>query len=140
MKVLIAVDGSATSERAVRFVVQHRDILGAKPEVTLVFVDTPVARRIQIAVGAKQLSAWRERSQNEAFKTARTALRRSGIAFKEVALTGDPGQAIAQLAQAKKVGLIVMGSHGRTALKNVLLGSVATKVLASCTVPVLIVR
>jgi len=81
-----------------------------------------------------------EQGQPNEEQADRTALRRSGIAFKEVALTGDPGQAFAQLAQAKKVGLIVMGSHGRTALKNVLLGSVATKVLASCTVPVLIVR
>lgn len=137
---MIAVDGSTASARAVKYIAQHRNILGAKPEVTLVFVDTPVSRRIQIAVGAKQLSAWRERSQNQALRAARASLKRAGIAFREMALTGDPGPVIAQRAQAKKAGLIVMGSHGRTALKSVLLGSVAMKVLASCTVPVLIVR
>ena len=54
--------------------------------------------------------------------------------------TGHAAQAIADVAAAEKVDLIVMGTHGHSALGNVLLGSVASGVLARCRVPVLLVR
>lgn len=49
-------------------------------------------------------------------------------------------QGIASYAASGKFDLLIMGSHGVGALKNLVLGSVATKVLAKCTVPVLLVR
>ena len=52
----------------------------------------------------------------------------------------DAGPAIVKAAKAGKFDLVVMGSHGRTALASALLGSVAAKVLSHSTVPVLIVR
>jgi nucleotide-binding universal stress UspA family protein len=53
---------------------------------------------------------------------------------------GHPSDEIASYAEAGNFDLVVMGSHGVGALKNLVLGSVATKVLARCTVPVLLVR
>ena len=53
---------------------------------------------------------------------------------------GHPGEMIAKTADSGKFDLVIMGSHGRTALSSVLLGSVANKVLSQSTVPVLIVR
>ena len=50
------------------------------------------------------------------------------------------GDAIVQAAEKGQVYLVVMGSHGQGALSNLVMGSVATRVLASCTVPVLLVR
>jgi len=47
---------------------------------------------------------------------------------------------IAKTATDGKFDLVVMGSHGHGALVNLVVGSVATEVLASCKVPVLIVR
>ncbi len=45
-----------------------------------------------------------------------------------------------RLAKAERADLILMGSHGRGTLKNLLLGSVASKVIATSTVPVMVVR
>jgi nucleotide-binding universal stress UspA family protein len=67
-------------------------------------------------------------------------LERHGVKAKGRWKTGNPGELIAKLAEAEKFDLVVMGSHGRGALGNLMVGSVATKVLASCKVPVLIVR
>ena len=53
---------------------------------------------------------------------------------------GHVAESIADLAQEGKFDLIVMGSRGHSDVVNLVLGSVATKVLAKCTVPVLLVR
>ena len=67
-------------------------------------------------------------------------LERHGVKAKGIWKTGNAGELIAKLAEAEKFDLVVMGSHGYGALVNLMVGSVATKVLASCKVPVLIVR
>ena len=54
--------------------------------------------------------------------------------------TGHPADAIVRVAQDRKADLIVMGTHGRTGLQHVLLGSVAEKVVRLAPCPVLTVR
>jgi nucleotide-binding universal stress UspA family protein len=53
---------------------------------------------------------------------------------------GNPADAIVRLAEERNVDLIVMGTHGRTGLQHVLLGSVAEKVVRLAPCPVLTVR
>jgi nucleotide-binding universal stress UspA family protein len=55
-------------------------------------------------------------------------------------VTGDPVGAILRLARQREVGLIVMGTHGRTGLRHVLLGSVAETVVRRAPCPVLVTR
>jgi nucleotide-binding universal stress UspA family protein len=54
--------------------------------------------------------------------------------------TGDPADAIVQVAQDLGVDLIVMATHGRTGLQHVLLGSVAERVIRHAPCPVLAIR
>lgn len=54
--------------------------------------------------------------------------------------TGNPADAIVRVARERGVHLIVMGTHGRTGLQHVLLGSVAEKVVRLAHCPVLTVR
>jgi len=53
---------------------------------------------------------------------------------------GDPATAILQVATEAGCGLIVMGTHGRTGLGRLLMGSVAEKVVRGATCPVLTVK
>jgi nucleotide-binding universal stress UspA family protein len=53
---------------------------------------------------------------------------------------GSPAESIVRLAEEKSVDLIVMGTHGRTGLQHVLLGSVAEKVVRLAPCPVMTVR
>jgi nucleotide-binding universal stress UspA family protein len=55
-------------------------------------------------------------------------------------LTGDPAATIVELATAEAVDLIVMGTHGRTGLRRLLMGSVAEAVIRAAPCPVLIYR
>ena len=75
---------------------------------------------------------------------AEDALRRqlaAAHAEVEVAISiGDPGEEIADYAEAIKAELIVMPSHGRTGLKRLLIGSVAERVMRLAHCPVLILK
>lgn len=53
---------------------------------------------------------------------------------------GQPADAIATVAREGEFDLVLVGSQGHGALANLLLGSVATKVLAQCATPTLLVR
>ena len=59
---------------------------------------------------------------------------------KLIAKVGHPGDEIAKAAEKGKFDMVVMGSHGHGTFKNLIMGSVATKVLANCKVPVLLIR
>ncbi len=62
------------------------------------------------------------------------------VACERRLITGDPAMAIAKLAQEEGVELIVMGTHGRTGLMRLLMGSVAEAVVRRAPCPVLTLR
>jgi nucleotide-binding universal stress UspA family protein len=64
----------------------------------------------------------------------------SGIAVTTEVLSGHPASAIVDTAREKKYDLIVMGTHGRTGLAHLFMGSVAEKVTRLAPCPVLTVR
>jgi nucleotide-binding universal stress UspA family protein len=64
----------------------------------------------------------------------------AGLVGDMVVVHGVPFQAILETASSQQVDLIVMGTHGRTGLRYVLLGSVAEKVVHLAPCPVLVVR
>jgi len=59
------------------------------------------------------------------------------VPFQHRLITGDPATAIANLAKSENVDLIVMGTHGRTGLTRILMGSVAEAVVRQSLCPVL---
>jgi nucleotide-binding universal stress UspA family protein len=85
--------------------------------------------------------------QNYYFDDAEQVLRPVRDYLKEHAVDarcdyviGHPGKRIAQAADEGGYDLVVMGSHGHGAVASLVLGSVATQVLASCKTPVLLIR
>ena len=66
--------------------------------------------------------------------------RAAGIRTKALLVEGAPHDRIVRAARARRAGLIVMGTHGHGALARVILGSVATRVVATARCPVLTVR
>ena len=63
-----------------------------------------------------------------------------GITAEHLVETGEPGPVICDVAARVGAEIVVIGSHGHGWFKRVLMGSVSTQVLASCHVPVLLVR
>lgn len=64
----------------------------------------------------------------------------AGLTGDSILVHGVPFQTILDTAEDQNIDLIVMGTHGRTGLKHVLLGSVAEKVIRMATCPVLVTR
>ena len=70
----------------------------------------------------------------------RDLLRQDGVAADSVALEGKPADAIIQAARDNDCDLIVLGSHGRTGLDRILMGSVSQQVVTHAKCPVLVVK
>lgn len=68
------------------------------------------------------------------------AARERGVTVEPLVLKGRPYEAIVQSAQEHKANLIVLGSHGRTGLARLLMGSVAERVIGLAPCPVLVVK
>ena len=66
--------------------------------------------------------------------------KKGGIRAKVLLLRGVPHEQITRAARSKRADLVVLGTHGRTGLARFFLGSVAGRVVASATVPVMTVR
>lgn len=142
MKILIAVDGSKYSLNAVRNLIEHADWYRRPLEVELVYVNPPLPYegRARAVIGKKQIARYYQEEGETALSKAGKMLDAAGIGYAAHTLVGPVAESIVQQAKALKCDLIFIGTHGRTAAGNMLLGSVANKVLHIARVPVLLVR
>src|SRR5690606_12965792 len=140
MKILVAVDGSEISLRAVKFVIALNRELAKPARVTLLAVDPPHFPGVESRIGTKAVQQMHEDSLDQMLRDARRSLSRAKLELNERAEIGDAAETILAVARKEKVDLIVLGSHGRGAVKGILLGSVSSKVIAQGDIPVTIVR
>jgi nucleotide-binding universal stress UspA family protein len=140
MKILLAVDGSPISLQAVKFVAKLAKQLAKPPDVILFNADPPLMQAVAIKIGLQAAAKYHADNGAYAIKAARAALKRARIAFTEMLVVSEPAAAIVKTAKGERCELIVMGSHGRTALKTLLVGSVTAKVIAQGDIPVVVAR
>jgi len=67
-------------------------------------------------------------------------LKKANVKTQSLLLRGSPHNQIVKAAKSKKADMIVIGTHGRTGLSKLFMGSVAGKVISSATCPVVTVR
>jgi len=143
MKILVAVDDSPHSERAVRFVARMRWPAGSR--VIVVNVMTPVLTPPVVGGDGGvplMIEVTEEQRQQARTVTGRSeaALRESGIAAESRLPAGDPREALLRLVADERADLLVMGSHGRTGLSKLLLGSVSSHAVTHAHCSVLVVK
>jgi len=139
MKILIAVDGSDYTRRAIEYVVRSPWIHSGS-EITVFAVALAVPHRAAAMAGPALTHAYYEDDAEQALEPVREAFKAAGIKAQFEWIVGHPGEAIAAKASREQFDMVVMGSHGHRVLVNAALGSVATQVLARSKVPVLILR
>lgn len=140
MKILLPVDGSQFTKRMLGYVAAHEELFGQQHEYLLATIVAPVPPQVAQFTDSATLRAYYD---DEAAKVLGPALKfagQHGWNVKSVHMEGPAAEMLARVGKAEKVDLVVMGSHGHSALGNVILGSVVSGVLARCNVPVLLIR
>jgi nucleotide-binding universal stress UspA family protein len=133
--VVLPIDGSPTAEAAARFAEDIARAEGATVLVLAVAVHVPLGTADEVAVDAAIHAFEAEQVASEAAR-----VRAAGVAAEELVVEADwPHEGILQVTKERDADLIVMGTHGRTALARAVIGSVADKVVRHSNVPVVLV-
>jgi nucleotide-binding universal stress UspA family protein len=143
MKILLAVDDSKYSAAATNEIAKRPWPKGTTVRVLTVAEPFPplaiepwYGGRDSLVRIDKELQ---KRARDLTRKTAEK-LKKKGIKTQAVVLEGDPRSRIVEEAEKWKADLIVLGSHGYTGIKRLLLGSVASSVVSHAPCSVEIVR
>lgn len=140
MKILIPVDGSSFTKRMLAYLLAHDEWFGGHHQYTLLNVSAPVPPRAAAVLDKATLASYYADESAKVFKPIRSFFGKQKVEAEYLARIGPVAQSICELAAKGKFDLVMMGSHGHSALGNLVLGSVSNKVLAHCDKPVLIVR
>ena len=143
MKILIGVDDSKHSQKAIEYVKRMK-----WPDRTRVLVVSAVREVLPVYSEVYVPPAsYPERIMDDLFKyhqeiasDAEQKLRDSGLETEAKVLLGDPRTVIVDLARAEAADLIVVGSHGRTGLAKILIGSVASHIVTHAPCSVMVVK
>ena len=140
--ILAPVDGSECSKAALEDALGLAKELQAKVTVCYVSDDLRAASTM-VAASGEIIEQWFELLRQEGQAILRDALQRAkaqGMTADAWLLHGVPSDAIASFAADRGADLVMMGSHGRTGMKRLFIGSVAEGVMRLAPVPVLVVR
>ncbi len=141
MKILLPVDGSECALRAVDQMIEHVSWFRDVPEIHLLHVQPPVPIGRALAhVGKETLHAHYLEESQPHLSGAQQKLAAAGRTYTTHIHVGQSAEVIAKVAAELACDLIVMGSHGRTGLAGIVLGSVASRVLSLSACPILLVR
>ena len=141
MNILLAADGSDYTKRAARYLADYVADLKSKPTIHVLHVHAELPYRgVASVVGKKAIEAYQSEECEKALAVARKELDKSGVAYEAHWVTGDVAAKVKDFATKNAIDLIVMGSHGHGAFTSFAVGSTGARILATCKVPVLIVR
>ncbi len=140
MKILLAVDGSEYTKKMLAYLATHSELFSPSNSYTLLTVQPQLPARARSVVGKEVLADYHREESEKVLAPVATFLSRHDINAKSLSKIGHAGEIISKTADSGKFDLVVMGSHGHGTLGNLVMGSVATQVLAHCKVPLLLVR
>ena len=141
-KILVPYDGSECSLRAFKIATEMAKKFNSKLTVVTVILEFYYTRSLYANVRYEEILLKKQRdSANNALSKIRTNAKKQGIdVATDVLESNSVVKQIVSFAKSKKVDLIIMGTHGRTGLYKLILGSVANGVSQRVSCPVLLVR
>jgi nucleotide-binding universal stress UspA family protein len=139
---VVATDGSKYSAAAASEAIGIAKRNNSKLTViSVVPAELATPTDIEIAMSQLEMIAEKEMHVAEAnAKAVKEAAQKEGVNVQAFIMSGKPADAIIETAKDKHADLIVLGSHGRTGLEKLLMGSVAERVIVLSPCAVLIVK
>ena len=135
-KILVAIDGSTSAKRAFA----QSLYLASKCDSRLEIVHAVPSEFGGVSVNTFELVAELKTKGKKILEQCKKIAARINVSIKTTSELGDPAKIIIKLAKSNDYDLIVMGSRGRGAFKELLLGSVTQKVAHHAKCPVMVVR
>jgi nucleotide-binding universal stress UspA family protein len=142
-QILVPTDFSDCSNEALKYASNLASDTGARICIVHVdeFLDAAVPAIPSVEGGYLVEAAWDTKRQEDVkAKLAKVVPTVSNVKYDQHYLMGSPQNEILQIANEQGVDLIVMGSHGRTGISRLLMGSVAEAVMRRANCPVLVVK
>ena len=142
MKIIVGVDDSRYSKEAIRHVAAATWPASARFVVQSIYTWPVVVgpEEVEPAVIVQKLVGEREKLARRIAESGAAELRKAGLAAEARVGSGDPRFVLVDTAAHDDADLVVVGTHGRTGVKRLLLGSVASYVVGHAPCSVLVVR
>jgi nucleotide-binding universal stress UspA family protein len=142
LKLLLPVDGSESSVRATEELIKMLAWYKERPVVDLVAVHLPVPRlpNMNLVVSEEAIERYYAEETDAMVATSRKALDAAGVTYTVHKLVGPIAESIIDHARRSGCNVIFMGTRGMTALSNMVMGSVATRVLHLTHIPVVLIH
>jgi nucleotide-binding universal stress UspA family protein len=142
LKVLLPVDGSESSTRATDELIRMLALYKERPAVDLVAVHLPVPRlpNMNLVVSEQAIERYYAEETDAMLAASREALGAAGVPYSVHKLVGPIAETIVDHARKSGCNLICMGTRGMTPLSNMVMGSIATRVLHLAHIPVLLIH
>lgn len=137
-KVLVPIDGSDNSIRVVRQVLNLASELKAPLDIHLLNVQHPFPGTVTGV--AEQARQYHQEQGEAALAGARKMLDAAGVKYSYHVSVGEAAPTVAQFVDELKCDQVIMGTRGMGLIGNMVLGSVATKVLHLVHVPVMLIK
>jgi nucleotide-binding universal stress UspA family protein len=143
-RIIVPLDGSELAEQIVPYAAELAAILEV-PLALLHVVDPEGLQRPELHqeghdVYLEQIVEHQEGWARAYLNALAKVYRREGVAVETQVTYGEPGHAIAQAAAGDGRTMVAMGTHGRTGIHRMVLGSVADRVLEAGASPLLLFR
>ena len=140
MNILVPVDGTEHSLRAVEFLTTRTDLLGAAPKITIFFSQHPVPQRMITSLEPLTIKDYYAEEAESLFASVRALLGDTKLNIEMHYAVGSPAEEIVKEADLVDADLIIMGIRGHSAVSSFLFGSVSNAVLAHTHRPILMLR
>jgi nucleotide-binding universal stress UspA family protein len=138
-RILVPVDGSDNSYRALDAALLLSEKLRAEVTVIHVMEDIPVSYVVSEKLLREIVDAYKRENQLILSNCSQIATKK-GLVIQTKLLQGNPGSTILDFCEKEKYDIIIMGSRGMGKFKELVLGSVSSRVLHHSSCPVMIIR
>ncbi|NTU99946.1 MAG: universal stress protein [Methanoregulaceae archaeon] len=137
--ILVAVDGSKISDKALETAIEEARVWKAMVHAIYV-VETGLFSSLPMDNTWEIMYSMLEKEGNKSLSAAREKAEKEGVKIEAAIRQGHAGNEIVRAAKETGADLVVVGSHGKSEVDRLLLGSVSSFVVSNCPANVLVVR
>ena len=142
LRVLVPVDGSESASRATQKLIEVLGWYKEPPKVDLLAVHLPVPQfpNMSVVMNDGMLDRYYTEGCEAMLAPSKKALNAAGVEYTAYRLVGAIAETIVEQAKQLDSTMIYMGTRGMTALSNMILGSITTRVLHLAHIPVVLIH